>query len=183
MLGNRYIPFRTGLIYCPQTPESTGGRQQGSGMVLTSSHYHLKVEASRTNSLVGRYIYKREANVTTDQKVEVLCECLSRVIPAARAYGSTLKSRIKDVENVAGTFCTLVQVCSRTDQVLMKNEMMLEGELCLKWLLDKLIEWDKVITIRTACEYITLLEGMHVNTGYQIKYTNKYPRYSAQPSA
>jgi hypothetical protein len=115
-----------------------------------------------------------------DQQVEILCSCLSNVMPAAKAYGSNLRDRIKNVEETASTFCILVQVCARTDQHLMTNEMILEGTECLTWLKEKLLSWDKTPTIKILCDSITVLEGMHADAIYPIKFINKYPRIRQQ---
>ena len=119
--------------------------------------------------------------MTSESKVEILCECLARAIPAAKAYGPLLKSKIVNVEEKAQTFCTLVQVCSRNDQILMKNEMLLEGSACIQWIIGKLREWDKTVTIKQVCDSITLLEGKNLESsslGIHISYTNKYERFA-----
>lgn len=116
-----------------------------------------------------------------DAQIEILCECLAQAIPAARAYGPLLKAKITNVEEKAQTFCILVQVCSRNDQALTKNEMVLEGTTCIKWIIAKLREWDKTITIKQVCDSLTLLEGKNLETnalGIQISFTNKYERYA-----
>lgn len=121
--------------------------------------------------------------MTKDTQIEILCECLAATIPAAKAYGPLLKSRIVNVEEKAQTFCCLVQVCARTDQVLMKNEMILEGTICMKWVVKRLLDWEKTITIKQVCDSITLLEGKNLENnfmGVQIKYENKYPRFTPQ---
>ena len=119
--------------------------------------------------------------MTKDTQIEVLCECLSRTIPAAKAYGPLLKARIVNVEDKAQMFCTLVQVCSCTDQVLMKNELIAEGIECVQWIIQKLRDWDKTVTLKQVTDSITLLEGKNFETNYyNLKYVNKYPRYNLQ---
>jgi hypothetical protein len=122
--------------------------------------------------------------MTKDQQIEVLCECLAATIPAAKAYGPFLKGRIVNVEEKAHVFCTLVQVCSRSDQVLTKNEMLVEGADCIKWIIAKLRSWDKTVTIKLVCDSITLLEGKteedYPGYGGNITIKNKYPRVQLQ---
>ena len=126
-------------------------------------------------------IPKQEAQMTKDTQIEVLCECLSRTIPAAKAYGPLLKAKITNVEDKAQTFCTLVQVCSCTDEVLMKNEMIVEGIECVEWIIEKLREWGKTITLKQVVDSITLLEGKNFETNpFNLRYVNKYPRYNLQ---
>lgn len=116
--------------------------------------------------------------MTKESQIEVLCECLAAAIPAAKAYGPTLKTRIVNVEDKAATFCILVQVCSCTDQLLMKNELISEGVDCIKWIIKKLRDWDKTVTIKQVCDSITLLEGKteEDHPFIKIMYKNKYPR-------
>lgn len=117
--------------------------------------------------------------MTRETQIEVLSECLAQTIPAAKAYGPSLKSRVVNVEEKAQTFCILVQVCSRNEEPLLKNEMIHEGTKCVKWIIAKLREWDKTITIKQVCDSITLLEGKNLESnsfGIQFYYKNKYDR-------
>jgi hypothetical protein len=122
--------------------------------------------------------------MTKDQQVEILCSCLADTIPAAKSYGNFLRSRIQNVEEKAALFCTLVQTCSRTDQTLTKNEMLVEGADCIRWIISKLRSWDKTITIKLVCDSITLLEGKteedYPGYGGRITIKNKYPRVQLQ---
>ena len=123
--------------------------------------------------------------MTKDNQVEILCQCLAAAIPAARAYGPFLKSKIASAEDKAATFCILIQVCSCTDQVLTKNELISEGTDCIKWIIKKLRTWDKTITIKQVCDSITLLEGKteEDHPFIKITYKNKYPRVQLQTIA
>jgi hypothetical protein len=121
--------------------------------------------------------------MTSEQEVEVLCQCLAATIPAAKAYGMFLKGKIVNVEEKAQLFTTLVQVCSHTDQTLTRNEMVFEGTICVKWIISKLRQWDKTITIKQVCDSMTLLEGKPEEDQpfIKINYKNKYYRV-LQPS-
>jgi hypothetical protein len=119
--------------------------------------------------------------MTREAQIEILCECLAATIPAAKAYGPLLKNKIVNVEEKAQLFCCLVQVCSCTDQVLMKNELISEGTDCIKWIIAKLRDWDKTITIKQVCDSLTLLEGKNIECNfYNVVIKNKYPRVQLQ---
>ena len=112
---------------------------------------------------------------TEEQQVEILLSSLQAILPAARMFGPALRSKVRNINAVAADFCVGVQVASCTEVPLRKEEMLIEGPDCVRWIVGQLNRRRIDVTIKSVVSHVHLLE---MRNPHGINIVNKYARIS-----